>query len=64
MSVRVLVSVYQKAAFILYNINPFERIDNFLSQRNENRLIVPKTWLFIDSELRRSSGNSWWKRYW
>jgi len=30
MSVRVLVSVYQKSAFILYNVNSFERIVNSL----------------------------------
>jgi len=42
MSVGVLVSVYQKAAFILYNVDPFERRDNLLSWRNENRLLVSK----------------------
>jgi len=50
-SVRVLVSGYQKAAFILCNVNPFERRDKFLSQRNENRLLVPKKWLLVDSDL-------------
>jgi len=48
MSVRAPVSVYQKAASILYNINLFERRDNFLSQRNLNRLLVPKEWLLVD----------------
>jgi len=36
-----------------------------LPPRNKNRLLVPKEWLFVDSEqLHRSSGNCWWKRYW
>jgi len=63
MSVRVLVSVYQKAAFILY-INPFERSDNFLPRRNENHLLVPREWHLVDLETERSSDNCWWKRYW
>jgi len=57
MSVRVLVSVYQKAPFVLYNANQFERRDNNISRRNENRLFVIKEWLFVNSELERSSGN-------
>jgi len=67
MLVRLLVSVYEKAAFIVLTMlaNPFERRDNFSSRRNKNCSLVPKKCCcFFDSELERSSSNCWWKRYW
>jgi len=54
MSIRVLVTVYQKAS---YNVNPFERRDISSSRRKENPYFVPKKWRFIDSELEKSSSN-------
>jgi len=35
MLVRVLVSLYRKAAFILYNVKPFERRDNFITEKRK-----------------------------
>jgi len=67
MSVGVLVSVYQKAAFILYNLNLFERRDNFYHGETKIAYLYIKTgfWLIhiqegVEAIADGTDIGSWW----
>jgi len=47
MSIRVLVSVYQEVALVVFTmLTPSEKAKYVSSWSNDNRLLVSKEWLF------------------